>query len=76
VSTDPIKYDDEVTWVLERTRASGVVLIVVGGDRGEGFALQATRKVTPRLPMVLRDIADQIEKDLKIMSTADWAQND
>jgi hypothetical protein len=59
----PSKYDDEVTWVRERTKASGVILIVIGGDRGQGFAAQATPAVTLSLPKMLRDMADQIEAD-------------
>ena len=61
----PGKYDDEATWVRERTKASGVILIVIGGDRGQGFAVQATVEVTLSLPTLLRDMADQIETDLK-----------
>jgi hypothetical protein len=59
----PGKYDAEATWVRERAKASGVILIVIGGDRGQGFAAQATPEITARLPAMLRDIADQIEAD-------------
>ena len=61
MSVGPGKYDDEATWVRERAKASGVILIVIGGDRGQGFACQATLEVTLSLPTMLRDIADQIE---------------
>jgi hypothetical protein len=63
VTIGPGKYDDEATWVRERTKASGVILIVIGGDKGQGFAAQATLEVTLTLPAMLRDIADQIEAD-------------
>jgi hypothetical protein len=57
----PGKYDDEATWVRERTHAAGVILIVVGGDRGAGFAVQATAEVVLDLPATLRAIASDIE---------------
>jgi hypothetical protein len=63
MTAGPGKYDDEVTWVRERTHAAGVVLIVVGGDRGAGFAVQATPEATLDLPAVLRSMADQIDAD-------------
>jgi hypothetical protein len=65
MSLGPGKYDDEATWVRERTNASGVILIVIGGDRGYGFAAQATLETTLSLSAMLRDIADQIDADLK-----------
>jgi hypothetical protein len=34
------KYDDLCTYVREQTKADGVVVIVVGGDKGHGFAVQ------------------------------------
>ena len=60
----PGKYDDEVTRVQTRTQATGVILIVIGGNRGEGFSCQATLETTLKLPTMLRTIADQIEADL------------
>ena len=57
----PGKYDDEVTWVRERTHATGVILIVTGGDKGAGFAVQATPEAALDLPAVLRAIASEIE---------------
>jgi hypothetical protein len=59
----PGKYDDEVTVVRNLTQAAGVVLIVIGGAKGEGFAIQATLEVTLALPQMLRTIADQLDAD-------------
>ena len=60
----PGKYDDECTLVRERTHAKGVVVIVVGGDKGAGFAVQTTTtQAVMDLPAVLRTMADQIEAD-------------
>lgn len=63
MTTGPGRYDDEVTWVRERTHAAGVILIVVGGDKGAGFAVQATPEAVLDLPAVLRSIASEIEAD-------------
>jgi hypothetical protein len=61
------KYDAEATTVMESTKAQGVIVIVFGGNRGEGFAIQATLEVTLDLPFLLRNIADQIEADTAYM---------
>jgi hypothetical protein len=61
----PGKYDDVATMALRETRASGVIVIVVGGDRGSGFSVQAVEGVALDLPQILRTMADQIEKDVQ-----------
>ena len=60
----PGNYDDEASAVREATNAAGVILIVIGGDKGQGFACQATLEVTLSLPALLRDMAAQIEADI------------
>jgi hypothetical protein len=72
MTVGPGRYDDEVTWVRERTHATGVVLIVVGGDKGAGFAVQATAEATLDLPAVLRTMADQIEADTMTTAMTDF----
>ena len=59
----PGKYDAEATMVQQSTEAHGVIVIVIGGNRGEGFSCQATADVTLALPKLLRTMADQIEGD-------------
>lgn len=61
----PGKYDAHATVVREATGAGGVVLIVIGGTDGGGFSVQATAAVTLRLPVLLRNLADAIEEDLR-----------
>jgi hypothetical protein len=60
----PGKYDAECTAAQKATNAAGVILIVVGGDKGPGFSCQATLEVTRILPDMLRQIANQLEIDL------------
>lgn len=62
----PGKYDDEATIVRERTKARGVIVIVLGGDKGNGFAVQSEGlDLTAEMPAFLRAMADQIEADLR-----------
>lgn len=60
----PGKYDAECTSVHESTKASSVVLIVLGGDRGDGFSVTATADVVWAMPDMLREIAKQLEIDI------------
>lgn len=60
----PGKYDDLATLAREQAHAAGVILIVLGGDKGSGFAVQADPLTTLKLPDMLRHMADQIEKDV------------
>lgn len=57
----PGKYDDVLTMARERTGGS-VVLLVIGGHLGGGFAVQASASVISALPTLLRDMADEIER--------------
>ena len=56
----PGKYDLECQRVVDETGASCVVLIVVGGDRGDGFAVTGEGHEIARLPGVLESMAQQI----------------
>jgi hypothetical protein len=61
----PGKYDDLATLVRERagiTEDGGVIVIVLGGNRGNGFACQADLRTTLLLPDLLEDMARQIRE--------------
>ena len=64
MSVGPGKYDAECTSVHKATKASSVVLIIFGGDRGDGFSVTATVDVIWALPDTLREIAKQLENDI------------
>ncbi len=64
----PGKYDDVCTSVREETQAKGVVLIVFGGVKGEGFSVQADGQTLVQIPHILRTVAQQIENDLLMMA--------
>jgi hypothetical protein len=64
----PGKYDDLCTYVREQAGirdSGGVVLIVVGGDKGPGFCCQSDLKTMLLLPDMLEDLVEQIRADLK-----------
>lgn len=59
----PGKYDDLCTSVRHAAYANAVLLVIIDGDRGSGFSVQAVNfDITARLPEMLRDFAKQIEE--------------
>jgi hypothetical protein len=59
----PGKYDDLCTLVREKAGADGVLLVVLGGDRGNGFSCQADFVTTLKLPDLLERIAKEIRRN-------------
>lgn len=56
------KYDVEAATVQLTTEADTVILVVIGGDRGNGFSVVSKDQDAPKkLPHMLRDMADKIE---------------
>jgi ribose 5-phosphate isomerase RpiB len=67
MTTGPGKYDDVATMVREKTEAACVVVIVIDGNHGNGFSVQATNLggMFAAVPIALRMAADQIEEDAR-----------
>lgn len=65
------KYDDVATAVMGVTNAEAVVVMICGGPRGTGYAVQLRtaypRQVGAALCMALRLAADTIERDIQTM---------
>lgn len=63
----PGKYDDLCSYVSEQTgiafTGGGVIVIVIGGNRGNGFACQADLATTMAVPDLLESVAQQIRDD-------------
>ena len=64
------KYDAELGEVMASAHAKVVLLVVLGGNRGDGFAmaideLLRTNVVIAEVPSILRAIADSIEEQRK-----------
>lgn len=62
----PGKYDAIATLARETARADGVVLIVMGGDQGDGSSVQVVGNTVSSAEVVaaLRAVADVIGKDM------------
>jgi hypothetical protein len=65
----PGKYDDVCDKVrtlvgVDEFSGGGVVVIVIGGSRGAGFAVQADLETSMQLPDMLESVAKQMRKDL------------
>ena len=56
----PGKYDDITTLVRDVTEAQGVLVVVIGGNKGQGFSVQGSDLFIDRLPDVLEDVARSI----------------
>lgn len=62
------KYDDIATAAVQASRArDGVMLIVFNGYAGHGFSAQLSPEAMERTPKILRDVADQIDRDLQAL---------
>ena len=60
MTTGSGKYDDVCTTVRERTGARCVVIMVVDGDKGNGFSVQCEEAWLKYLPDILQDMAERI----------------
>jgi anion-transporting ArsA/GET3 family ATPase len=58
----PGKYDDLCTAAREAAKARGVLLIVIDGAHGSGFACQADLQTTATLPDLLEKVARDIRR--------------
>jgi len=59
------KYGREVAEIQRQFNADAVLLMVIGGVRGESFSVAAPVEMLKQLPEMLRYVADQIEADMR-----------
>lgn len=64
----PGKYGEHASKVLEATSATAVVLIVVGGNKGSGFSVQARADDFP--PVLLAETLEEIAKEIRREATS------
>jgi hypothetical protein len=66
----PGKYDDLCTFVADQAgipvTGGAAIVIIVGGNRGSGFSIQADLRTTLSMPDMLESIAAQIRADMKM----------
>jgi hypothetical protein len=63
----PGKYDAAITLIREHCKLGnefGILLIVVGPEDNNGFAVQADYETTLMIPEILDDVAATIRKDM------------
>jgi hypothetical protein len=58
------KYDFALTLALGNAEAEQGVLLVLDGNKGAGFSVQASMSAMSGLPDALENIAKEIRKDL------------
>ena len=58
------EYDEEANELQRGLDADGVIVMVVGGERGNGVSICADLNTMMLLPELLRTIADQVEADI------------
>ncbi len=61
----PGRYDAECTVARESAEAMCAIVIIFGGDRGDGFSCQADLATLAKLPALLRHMADTMEDDMR-----------
>jgi hypothetical protein len=58
----PGKYDDLCTVVRETAEAKAAIIIILDGNKGNGFSVQSTTSLSPNS---LANILDRISKELR-----------
>jgi hypothetical protein len=59
----PGRYDEDAKAILDKYKAHGVLLIVLGEK--PGMSVTAPMRLQLAMPTILRLVADEIEKELK-----------
>jgi len=65
MANGPGRYDDLCTEIREKAEAEGVILLIFNGKHGQGFCCQLPMPHTLMVPHLLREVADQIEEEMK-----------
>lgn len=60
-------YDDLCSEVRAKACAKVCLLIIIGGNKGSGFSAQMPGFAAADVPDILRDVANQIERDKRGM---------
>jgi hypothetical protein len=64
MANGPGKYDGIADLVLATTLAEAVVVIIVNGRLGGGMSVKMSPEIAAKMPQLLRDAADEMERDL------------
>lgn len=61
----PGKYTAICRQAFDASKAAAVILVVLGGEDGSGFEVQGQENVVLDIPVILREMAESIERDEK-----------
>jgi hypothetical protein len=62
----PGKYDELASLVRNVADARAVIVVIIDGMLGSGFSVQSLgTDLTKEVPKLLRELADQIDEDMK-----------
>lgn len=61
----PGAYDNLCTYVREQAKAQGAIVIVLGGEKGQGFSMQADAITTLTVPDILERVAKEIRASFR-----------
>ena len=64
MSLGPGKYDALCKEVLVRTKAAGVLMVILDGELGSGCPCKMDQTALERMPALLRRVADSMEGDV------------
>jgi hypothetical protein len=65
----PGRYDALCTLARARAKARAALLIVIGGEHGDGFSAQLSREDMATVVRVLREVAATLEEDIRAIDT-------
>lgn len=61
----PGKYDTEAMKLLRKLKADGILLIVIGGPKGQGCSVKLSPDLAKEAPAILEQIASSLRADIK-----------
>lgn len=59
------KYDLQCSKARKSTKAKAAILIIIDGKEGSGISVQVNPNDVSKVAPILRNIADQMEKELE-----------
>lgn len=65
MASGPGKYDDLCTHVRVTAEARCAIVMIFHGKEGSGFSVQSDAETLAVLPAMLRDMADEMDGDIR-----------
>jgi hypothetical protein len=65
MASGPGKYGDLCAHVREKAEARAAIVIIIGGNKGNGFSCQTDAETSLDLPEILERMAAQLRRDTR-----------